>query len=221
VLGFLMADGKDNRWRNLGIIVVVLIVLVLAFFYLPSLIPFQTTEKLTLDEGYDEIRTIFESNGVDIEEVRLVNILSVNEFGEVVQSVSNEELKVVIGDLDKFIAEADSKYDDSEELKDVASLLKGSIEYTINKSVLLDEFNLINLESFDCSNKNKLADLNRVVENNFYELADLVIYSLEFNEEYGYTENDEIILVDLDFQAAETELFMDYLTYISDSCGVV
>lgn len=179
----------NKQWKNFGIFALLLvIILVIIFFVLPNFSP--TQEKLTLDQGYEKILTIFEQNDVNLEnlqEMKLVNISEGPNF-DVVWIEKKENVLKLKEDLVNFKEELYKKNiekEDLEELSSIVTIFIKTIDYSLTSESQFNEIKeIVGSNSLNCTNLNVFSDVNSLLYENFYLLEELDYMNADFIVNY-------------------------------------
>lgn len=196
----------NKQWKNFGIFALVLvIILVIIFFVLPNFSP--TQEKLTLDQGYEKILTIFEQNDVNFSQFRELDIFSADDLGNINWKIGHSNLEKVKSELLLMKSNISSyDVDSANELSDAI----GVFVYAIN-SAIEDNENYIKLSAYDFSkcNLTNFEEANVLLTYSYNKRLFLAGMVDEFA--YNYDEYSELLVIDLD---AEYVGFLESSKYI-------
>ncbi len=168
----------DKRWRNMGILFVIVILIVAGYFIYsnkggPVVLPFQ---KVSLEAGYSEIVSAFESNDVNLTNVQALNIVNLSNANKVVWVEDKASLLRVKTQLVNFstgIASRAESKEVSDELKAAADLYVAAIDFGIKNEVYLNDLAKGANKDFSCSDLTFIRGLPAKAEDMYSDLEKL------------------------------------------------
>lgn len=207
----------DNRWRNLGILIVVVLGVVGIFYFYPIISnlfsPTPSVQKASLDDGYKEIVSVFEKNGVLLSDLKDFNLVSVDDSGKASWSASETKVLSLRKDLLSFYDGANAKFSDKNaaELKAVSNLFIYTIDYSIKRKAILDQMSET-ATAFSCDSREKMTDLNALALLAYKDAISLSEMNNAFRQKYNSNSNP----IDVDLQKEYQDLvFID--SFVSEA----
>ena len=212
-----------KHWRNLGILLIIVIIIAGGYYlyqnnYLSQYLPYsQTQTKMTLNDGYFDLQTIFEKNDVNIVHLQQLQAINITYDGTVIWVEKKASLLGLKNDLTNFSKDAPAKYSDSNELVAISNLYVDVIDYTFRNEARFNNISTVVSQSgLSCSNYGTmLVDINSAVNEIYVDAYALDLKSFAFGLNYDMLSDP--VAVDLsayyDEAAAVNSLIMDFDTY--------
>ncbi|MEK6958869.1 MAG: hypothetical protein AABW59_02375 [archaeon] len=209
----------DTKWRNLGIVVAVIVIALIAYFALPSILtpaPY-VDNTASLDEGYGKMLALFESNDVNFSEFRELKIVGSDLLGNVYLAMPESNLIKLKSDLVSFKSNPGPYNAESKaELSAAASVFI----LTIDNS-LADYFDMTKISAyFSEVNSCDLANLDdsiNIINKAYGRLEALANAVDEFAR--NYDEYAELVVVDLDSAYPSYISSLDSVLLKKTECG--
>ncbi|HPM85780.1 MAG TPA: hypothetical protein PLI99_01650 [archaeon] len=187
----------DKKWRNLIIIIALVIVVVLGYIYLTqNQVSLPVIESKSINDGYEEFLVLFEKNDVNIDNIQLLNLVYSDENGIINWIEKKDGLLNLKNDLVVFKGNLlEYSIEDRNELSALTDVYIKAIDYSFSSEQEIKSLNVLFKSGFNCSELNKVTDLNRLIIQNYINLYDLAMDVDDFA--YNYDPYSELILIEL------------------------
>ncbi|MFA7133554.1 MAG: hypothetical protein WC122_01085 [archaeon] len=187
----------DKKWRNLIIIIALVIVVVLGYIYLTqNQVSLPVIESKSINDGYEEFLVLFEKNDVNIDNIQLLNLVYSDENGIINWIEKKDGLLNLKKDLVVFKGNLlEYSIEDRNELSALTDVYIKAIDYSFSSEQEIKSLNVLFKSGFNCSELNKVTDLNRLIIQNYINLYDLAMDVDDFA--YNYDPYSELILIEL------------------------
>lgn len=187
----------DTKWRNLIIIIALVIVVVLGYIYLTqNQVSLPVIESKSINDGYEEFLVLFEKNDVNIDNIQLLNLVYSDENGIINWIEKKDGLLNLKNDLVVFKGNLlEYSIEDRNELSALTDVYIKAIDYSFSSEQEIKSLNVLFKSGFNCSELNKVTDLNRLIIQNYINLYDLAMDVDDFA--YNYDPYSELILIEL------------------------
>jgi len=187
----------DKKWRNLIIIIALVIVVVLGYIYLTqNQVSLPVIESKSINDGYEEFLVLFEKNDVNIDNIQLLNLVYSDENGIINWIEKKDGLLNLKNDLVVFKGNLlEYSIEDRNELSALTDVYIKAIDYSFSSEQEIKSLNVLFKSGFNCSELNKVTDLNRLIVQNYINLYDLAMDVDDFA--YNYDPYSELILIEL------------------------
>jgi flagellar basal body-associated protein FliL len=186
----------DKKWKNLIIVIALIIVIVLGYLVLSG--NFSLFESKSIDEGYVEILNIFERNDVNLENVQTLNMVYSDENGVVNWIENKANLSKVKSDLGSFKNNLFGySQTDKSELSSVATIYIHAIDFALASEQRLNKIvSIMANNELNCNDLSPLMDVNSSANSNYIDKYNLAAEVDDFA--YNYDPYSEILTIDLD-----------------------
>ncbi|MDD4467776.1 MAG: hypothetical protein PHF68_01345 [Candidatus ainarchaeum sp.] len=187
----------DKKWRNLIIIIALVIVVVLGYIYLTqNQVSLPVIESKSINDGYEGFLVLFEKNDVNIDNIQLLNLVYSDENGIINWIEKKDGLLNLKNDLVVFKGNLlEYSIEDRNELSALTDVYIKAIDYSFSSEQEIKSLNVLFKSGFNCSELNKVTDLNRLIVQNYINLYDLAMDVDDFA--YNYDPYSELILIEL------------------------
>ncbi|MDD4128664.1 MAG: hypothetical protein PHY04_02930 [Candidatus ainarchaeum sp.] len=187
----------DKKWRNLIIIIALVIVVVLGYIYLTqNQVSLPVIESKSINDGYEGFLVLFEKNDVNIDNIQLLNLVYSDENGIINWIEKKDGLLNLKNDLVVFKGNLlEYSIEDRNELSALTDVYIKAIDYSFSSEQEIKSLNVLFKSGFNCSELNKVTDLNRLIIQNYINLYDLAMDVDDFA--YNYDPYSELILIEL------------------------
>jgi hypothetical protein len=187
----------DKKWRNLIIIIALVIVVVLGYIYLTqNQVSLPVIESKSINDGYEGFLVLFEKNDVNIDNIQLLNLVYSDENGIINWIEKKDGLLNLKKDLVVFKGNLlEYSIEDRNELSALTDVYIKAIDYSFSSEQEIKSLNVLFKSGFNCSELNKVTDLNRLIIQNYINLYDLAMDVDDFA--YNYDPYSELILIEL------------------------
>lgn len=196
----------DKRWRNLAVILVVAIVLLVGYYFYQGYLnlSYPSVQKLTVDDGYLDLFSLFKKNDLDIENFQRLELVGMTPNGNVEWVVEKNKVLRLRDDLVRFYSSASEKYADFEELRDISGLYINIIDYSLRNEVRFKKISKIfSMDSVSCASFLPIiSDANKIAHEIYLDAYALDLMSLDFSLKYDLLSDPVVI----DLAQYESEL---------------
>lgn len=191
----------DKRWRNLGILVLIIIVIVAGLILYSGNFSLNavTGQKVSLDSGYSEILGLFKTNDVNFQNVQDLNMVYLSENGKIVWVESKTNLNNLRSGLANFSGNISSRAvstDAAGELKSASDLYISAIDFGIKSEGYWKSLSDLNKSALTCADSGKLATIKQVYASYYSDLSGLSAKNESFAQQYNIGAN--LLVIDLE-----------------------
>jgi len=206
----------DKRWRNLGILVLIVIIVALAVLYLPTV---SLGEKKNIIDGYEALFNVFENSDVNIANVQTLNMEYFDENKGVVWVEPKANLlkaKTGLADFQKNLK--DYSVEDKDTLVAAAKVYSGAIDFSFaEESRSKSISSLFSNPSTVCTSTTLASTLSALSTQSYNDRNKLATEVDDFSNKYDpYTE-----LLSIDMEEAYSVLTLTNwkIADMKDACA--
>ncbi|MFA6268433.1 MAG: hypothetical protein WCW13_01605 [archaeon] len=219
------AEKPKNRWGNLIILIVIIVIIAGVYLYFQNggKIPFISMGQtyLPLDEGYAKMISAFEKNNVDLESLKKMSLIEVDDNGSPYWVTSRDNILLLRIDLYNLLDYYTKNFspNDANELIQLDKLYMDAVDLSLSQGEFLGNVvymgNLIKNGTI-CDHITEVKDLNATSLVVYSGYNDLKIKSLQFKLDYNLYA--EPILVDMQSEYDSIKTFDELLGSYMNTC---
>jgi subtilisin family serine protease len=177
-------------------ILVVFVIIVMGFFIYTTFMGPSVTEEKTVDDGYEEIISLFEKNDVNYQNAKSLKFVYLDDDEKkVVWGDGKEKVSDLKKDLQDFYTNVPGfEGNDANQLKAISMLYLDVIDFSFREETRLKELNSL-MQNISCDNQ-VMQDINKLFSDRYLDIYSVQLEADEFF--YNFPTYFDPLEIDLD-----------------------